>query len=412
MSSNNFYFARQPILDRKGKIYAYELLYRSSMLNQAGEIPKNATEQVLVNAMNFAGLDDLIGRGSKAFINIDEQMLFSSVLESIPKEHFILELLESIKFTPKITSRVEQLHRSGYLFALDDIICTKVVIDSIMPLLPFVAVIKLDPPESIEIYKRYVALFKKMGIYVLAEKVETREEHDTFHAIGCDLFQGYYFAKPIIVSGKKIDTSAARLIEILALLNDQNIKKALHLFEQDAALTLQLLRYMNSAAFSFRTDINSVRHAVTLLGSGYLKQWLTLMTYARGSKNGLESPLLFLAQDRASMMELLTAEIIGKQSREQANLIGLLSLIDSLFQRPMEELLQEVHVDESITNILLHRSNSDMSKVYRLVIALERLDNKSIDRLLAELGFDRRRLATTMQQCYEITERSQKSLEA
>jgi len=411
VSNNTFFFARQPILDRNGKISAYELLYRSSAVNLAGITPQYATEQVIINALNLAGLGNLIERGAKAYVNINDKMLFSSVLESIPKSDFILELLETIDFTPDIISRVEELHKKGYTFALDDIICSKEIINTIMPLLPFVDIIKLDLPTSIETVKPCIALFKRMGISVLAEKIETPQEYHTFYDLGCDLFQGYYFARPILVTGKKIDAKASRLLQIITLLNDEKLDDALELFEQDAALTLQLLRYLNSAAFSFKNDIKSVRQAILLLGSNYLKQWLTLMTYAMVSQESAESPLLRLAQERANMMELFAVESIGQEVREQANFIGLLSLIDALFQQPMDQLLSELHVDNSITDVLLRNSGNELGKIYQLVIAIEATDDDRMNRLLDELGLDFTLLANVVKQSYEITEKFQQALQ-
>ena len=108
-SSNTFFLARQPILDRNGRISAYELLYRGSMLNSASGLPKNATQQVVTNALNMTGLGNLLEQGTKAFLNINEEMLFSDILQTIPKSHFVLELLETIKFTDAVIEQVKTL---------------------------------------------------------------------------------------------------------------------------------------------------------------------------------------------------------------------------------------------------------------------------------------------------------------
>ncbi len=387
-NSNTFFFARQPILDREGQISAYELLYRSNTLNAATNLPKNATEQVVANALNLTGLGNLIDKGTKAFINIDEHMLFSDILNTIPKSHFIFELLETIDFTDAVIEQVKTLYEEGYTFALDDLICSESTIETIKPVLPFVKIIKLEKGQNTESLRPFIVLFKEMGLSILAEKVQTKEEYTELRELGCDLFQGYFFARPTLISGNKVDPKAALVLHAITLLCQNKIEETLELFAQDAALTLQLLRYINSAAFSFHSDIKSTRQAFTLLGNNPLKQWLTLMSYVISSEDGIYSPLLKLAQERANMMILLSEACIGKGSTEQAGFVGMLSLIDALFQRPMEELLHELHIDVSISDILLRSDNCKIENIYQLVLAVESFDNNRITQILGQLDLD------------------------
>ena len=402
--AETFFFARQPILDGNGKIKAYELLYRSSHHNSAVDMPRHATETVVINAMNLTGLGNLMEKETKAFINIDAQMLFDDILYTIPKNSFVFELLETIDFTPELIERVRELYETGYRFALDDVVCSKEVIGSIKPLLPYVDIVKLDLPQSLEGVRPYIELFKKMELTILAEKVETQSDFDALRDIGCDLFQGFFFAKPTLISGTKVNPKLALLFHIIGLLSQQKHDEALGVFEQDAALTIQLLRYINSAAFSFKSDIRSVRQAIALLGDTHLRQWLTLMSYAMGSKEGLNSPLLKLAQERANLMRLLAERCLGSNAGDDAAFAGLLSLVDALFQKPLETLLEELHIDQSIIDILLYKSETPLNDIYRLARCVEVFDHATIAYLIEKIGIPFATFAVLVKESYELTE--------
>jgi EAL and modified HD-GYP domain-containing signal transduction protein len=402
--SETFFFARQPILDRQGKIMAYELLYRGGAYDAASPVPPYATEQVVMNALNLTGLGNLLDQGTKAFINVNEKMLFDDILYTIPKSSFVLELLEHIDFTPEIIQRIKMLHSDGFTFALDDVICSSDVINAITPVLPYVEIVKLDLPQSFEDVESYFNLFKKMELTILAEKVESQSDFDTLHQLGCDLFQGFFFARPTLISGTKIDPKIAAIFHIIQLLNRNEHDEALKIFEQDAALTVQLLRYINSAAFSFKSDIRSIRQAVALLGETHLKQWLTMMSYVLGSKEGFDSPLLKLAQERSNMMRLFAEQCIGKEHGDDAAFTGLLSLIDALFHKPLEELLAELHIDSSISCVLLGQNTCPLRDIYQLVECVENVNYDEMHRLIDKLNLSFVHFAAIVTESYEQTE--------
>ncbi len=399
-----FYFARQPILDPNGHIVAYELLYRSSTLNHAGRLPLYATEQVLVNALNLIGLSNLIEPGERAFLNIDETILFDETLHAVPKEFFVLELLEEIVFTPRIVERVGELHRQGFRFALDDVECSTETMRNLAPVLPFIDVVKLDLPQSLEQARPYVERFRSAGIRVLAEKVETREEFEAFRDIGCELFQGFFFARPTIISGARIDPKLLLIFRMIELLDHDAHDEVIRLFEQDAALTVQMLRYINSAAFSFKSDIRSIRQAVALLGDTHLRHWLTIISYVIGSAEGSRSPLLKLAQERATIMRLLAERYINADEGDTAAFIGLISLIDAIFQKPLPELLQELRIDQELTEILLGESHSQMADLFRIVRSVERFDYDTASPLLERHDILPGALGDVLRQSYEHAE--------
>jgi len=416
--SRSLYFARQPILDVNGKTYAYELLYRSSAKQGFSPIKDDrcATAQVLVNTLNFVDLKSIIG-SAFAFINIDEAILLDDMVFSIPKEQFVLEILETVVITDTILERVIQLKEMGYRFALDDIDCSKEYIQNFQPVFKYIDILKLDITLMDEdALPRYLALFKQFDLKVLAEKVETQEEFDKYKALGCDLFQGFFFAKPDIIKNKRLDPEQVLILNLITQLqNEEDIDEICRSFEQNVALTLQLLRFINSAAFSFRTSIKSIRQAIMLLGPSQLKSWLLLISYANPAHGpkGLENPLLHLAQTRSNMMQTITQAHYQNRCNgvllDKAAFIGLLSLVEALFQTPIETILNELNVDNEITTTLVEYQG-DFGVIFQLILAVEKFDTDSIDEHLSLISLSHNDFSKAVEDAYEITEQFASSM--
>lgn len=412
------YFARQPILDVHGHTYAYELLYRTSLEHAFAPIEddRSATAQVLVNTLNLMGLKNILG-SAFAFININEELLMDEMLFSIPKEQFVLEILETVIINDQIIERIIELKRHGYRFALDDADCSKEYILNFQPIFEHIDILKLDITLlQEENLPKFLALFKRFNLKILAEKVETKEQFDKYKALGCDYFQGYFFAKPDIIENRRLNPEQILILHLIRHLQDENaIDDICHTFEQNAALTLQLLRFINSAAFSFRSSIKSIRQAIMLLGPNQLKSWLLLISYANPSSGakGLYNPLLTLAQTRANMMQMLCKAIYKKSCTqavlEKSAFIGLLSLIEALLQMPIQTILNELNVDDEIIDTLvLHKG--ELGTVFQLVCAVELFDTQSVDMLLNTLPLTREEFSEAVRDAYEMTEKFTASL--
>ncbi len=417
--SKSLYFARQPILDINGHTYAYELLYRSSLEQGFSPITddREATAQVLVNSLNLIGLKNILGK-ALAFINIDATLLMDDMIFSIPKEKFVLEILETVIITEEVLARVKELKELGYSFALDDADCSREFIINFQPVFKYIDVLKLDITlVDEEKLPRFLTLFKQFNLKILAEKVETQEQFDRYKAFGCDLFQGFFFARPDIIENKRLDPEHVIILNLIQQLQQEDcINDVCHIFEQNVALTLQLLRFINSAAFSFRSSIKSIRQAIVLLGPNQLKSWVLLISYANPSigAKGLQNPLLHLAQTRSNMMQTLTKAVYKNRCTsaflDKAAFIGLLSLVEALFQTPIQDILEELNVDEDISQtLILHKG--DFGTIFKLVCAVELFDTESVDNYLNELPITHEEFSTAVEHAYEITEQFLSSLD-
>jgi EAL and modified HD-GYP domain-containing signal transduction protein len=270
---------------------------------------------------------------------------------------------------------VKYLTENGYRFAIDDFVFTGEMIKKFKPLFPYVTVIKVDVLEmSRDKLRQNTPILKKLGVKLLAEKVEDREMFDLCLDLGFDLFQGYYFSKPEIISNEGINPSKMIVAKIMNLLMSEAKPAELEdMFKQSPDITLNLMKYLNSGGIATRSEITSIKHAVTLLGNTKLLQWVILISYAGSSNDIANNPLMQTVQLRAKTMELLLAyakKPYDHKVQEEAFIIGLLSLLDTLFGVTLDVLLKELNVSDTIQEALLE-DKGELGTLFRLQRYLE-----------------------------------------
>ena len=346
------FLGRQPILDRKQQLFAYELLFRSGSVehgNYASFLDGNqATAIVVTNAFTEFSMADALGP-YQGFIKVDEGLLFSDLISALPPHAVVLEILETVPQTAEMLARCEALRDEGYVLAVRE---RPESLDQTRPLLKLAEVIKVDisrvDPARL---KQLANNLKPLGKTLLAEKVERVEQMQLCHDLGFDLFQGYYFAHPTVIHGKRLQTSELALLHLLGLLSqDADTSEVEKVFKQEPVLTYNLLRLTNSAGSGMATRITSLRHAITLLGRRQLLRWLQLLLYSGVSASGeTVNPLLQLAATRGRLMELLVdrtpeAKTTGRDLIDQAYMVGILSLMPALVGATMREILTQLPV--------------------------------------------------------------------
>jgi len=217
--ANDIYIAKQPIVDANNKIFAYELLFRA--LDTDGKIKPLvddevvATSKVLVNALNHFGVNSLVG-DSLAFVNISKEFLLDDMIFSIPKDRFVLEILEHTQVDEDVINRIKELKDRGYKIALDDVVFTDECMEEFTPIFKYLDFMKIDIPFIEEsTLEKYFAIINQYDFQILAEKVETKEVFELYKSHGCTLFQGYFFAKPDIVVKEVIDTKYTKVFHLI-----------------------------------------------------------------------------------------------------------------------------------------------------------------------------------------------------
>jgi len=376
-----FVLGRQPILDRAGDTVAYELLFRSP---DGGAFPGDrlATASVITHAFSELGLEAVLGN-CRGYVNFDAETLHSELPEALPSDRIRLEILETVEITPELVARCDELHRQGFRFALDDVTRLE---ESHEPLLPLVDVIKVDvqevPPDELGSIVRAV---QRSGIQLLAEKVDSPEQAAQCRRLGFDLFQGYFFARPVLLEGRTADPAEKDLLRLLQqVLTDTEIAEIEETVKRLPELGYKLIRLVNSSGMGLRHRVESLSHALVLLGRRRLQRWLQVMLFAQDGSAQFPSPLLTLAAARGRLMELMAMEASADPAyADRAFMTGILSLLDTLFGTPLADILAPLPLQDDVRDALLWRSG-ELGRLLSLTETLERDDPAEVTRLAGE----------------------------
>jgi EAL and modified HD-GYP domain-containing signal transduction protein len=285
----------------------------------------------------------------------------------------VLEVLETVNAEPEVLHALRRARELGYQIALDDFVRN----DRTSGLLDYADYVKVDvlglsESQIVDAYRE----LQRPGLRLLAEKVETRAVHEHALRAGFDLFQGYYFARPEIVERHRLPSDRNALLRLLSELQDPAtpLERIETLIAADVGLSVRLVRYVNAAVFGVRQKIESLRHAVVMLGIDRLRECVAMLLLA--GLDGKPSQLVTLALVRARMCEML-----GEHSRGQAHRhfsAGLLSLLDAFLDQPLEEIVQQMGLTDDLNDALLRRSG-DLGSSLRAAEACERAEWEVMD---------------------------------
>ena len=374
----NFYLARQPILDRNQALFGYELLFRGSAQGSAQVDSGLAASAGVLHHASQLGLPRAIGDAT-AFLNIDRDGLMSDIFAFLPRERTVLELVRSVEPDDAVIERMRVLNGHGFRFAVEasnhgpELSRLLPVIDFVkmdLRALPIVTLLSLAPR------------LRTTGKRLVAEKVENHTEYRTCLDVGFDYFQGYYFAKPTVMSGRKLSPSQTTVLALMDLINADADNSAIEaLVKREVSLGMNLLRLVNTPAVGAGRRIESISQALSLLGRRQLQRWLQILLFAEADVRGhSQSPLLMLATTRARLMELLAQRLRPAQKNvaDVAFTVGMMSLMDTLFCMPMRDIVEQIPVIDEVRDALLKRSGF-FGELLRLAESIERMDDAQDD---------------------------------
>lgn len=387
VANSELFIARQPIFDVTRDVVGYELLFRNGLGNYFANIDGNeATRQVLLNTFVLFGQARMTG-GKPAFINFTRDFLFNDLVRLFPPSSVVVEILEDIPPDPNVVAACRRLKEAGYSLALDDVTDLAPYGD----LIPLVDIVKVDlRAATTDMRQELVRELSGKSVRVLGEKVETHEEFRLLVDEGFSLFQGYFFAKPEMMSRKDIPGNQAQYLRLLKELRKPtcNTDAIERIIKRDVSLSYRLLRYINSPLFGLRSEIRSVRHALTLLGERDVRRWITLVVF---SAVAAEKPpeLLETGLFRAKFCETLASVIDRgvKEAAEEMFLAGLFSVLDALLDVSLEDAVREAGVPSRVKAALLGVP-SPWRRLLELAFAYERGEWEQVTRTLDQLGIE------------------------
>lgn len=358
--------ARQPICGLNQRTYGYELLFRRS--GEAHAVIENgeqATAHVIINSFMEIGLDRLVG-DALAFINVTRDFVVGDHCRALPRERVVLEILEDTIPGEAILRVMSEMRTAGYTFAMDDYAFQ----DSLRPLLSLCDIVKVDlRAADSRLYRDEIAELQNLGKKLIAEKVETREEFEFCKQLGFGYFQGYYFCRPDVVSGSKTPVNRISIYRLIAKLQDPDLdpREIEELIEYDLGLSYKLLRYINSAYLALSNRIESVGHAVRLVGTEHIRLLASLFMLT--SMNDKPRELMVMSLMRAKMCEMLASQT-GFKRKEAFFTVGLFSTLDAFLDCTMEDALKLLPLSNEIHTALLEQRGA-MGQILKCVIAYE-----------------------------------------
>lgn len=379
----NLFVARQPIFDCERRVVAYELLFRSSTENRFdGTDTTSASLQTLDTTLLGFGLETLLG-DSLGFFNASQKLLVGEHWRVLPPASTVIEVLEMVEPDADIVRACRTAREAGYRIALDDFVYRS----EYEALLPHTDYVKVDWLATGRDERR--AIVERMaphGITMLAEKIETYDDFREAQADGYALFQGYFFCKPEVVSTTQVPASQASLARLIAEVNrpELDFDAVEAIIRQEVALSVKLLRYLRSAGLGWRHEVNSISQALRVLGTRESRRWASLVACAMMG-NDKPAALVTTSLTRAQFCEEIGSRIPGINAQNDLFLVGLLSTLDALLDRPLPELLEKMPLAGEVTSALLD-GEGPMGNCLAMVMAYDRGDWARVDTLIAETG--------------------------
>ena len=363
------YVARQPIVDTSQQLYAYELLFRDGEKNCFPDIsPDEATSRILAASHLNVGLE-AVTNNALAFINFHTDTLLYRFPTSLDPASVVIEITETVEVSDELVEACAQLKAQGYRLALDDYDLE----EKWQALLPLISIVKFDVTTVTDEQIRHsLPILKAHNIELVAERIEDKRQFEYYKELGFDYFQGYFFAKPEVIKHRKMSSSASNMLELLkeSSAKELSLANINAIMERDVSLSYLLLRFINNPTIEKRNEITSLRHAMTFMGEQEVRKFIALLSLANLS-DGKPEELLSMSLVRARFCELILQEINADNVENSGFLTGMLSLLNTLMQQDMRDLVNKLPLPTEVSAALCGEDNQ-LRQCLQLAVAFER----------------------------------------
>ena len=376
----NYMIGRSPIIDTQGDIEAYDIFFVED-ISEVGD--KRCQSSMLINAItNTFGIKNILG-DKKGFIRVEKPFLLSDAITGVAKEHFVFAIATDTIVDDRLLDRVYELHTKGYRFSLDNMTFAMGPLRPFMPLLEYLDYFKVNSSEFSERYlAKLLHALSPYSLEVVACNIDTHMEYAIAQSVRAKLVQGEYFSEPIMMQKPSFDPKLFNIIQIYnKILSEASMQEIVHAFEASPALSIQLMQFMNSAAFSFKERISSIEQIVAMMGLAPLAQWLLLQIYGKSmNKSPYQSPLLLKVTARIELMQGLIRLLnptISQEGLSKAYFVAVMSLSSTVFSLPLRMILKEIPISEDVEKALLEHHGL-LGELLHMIRAIEKFETKTM----------------------------------
>jgi len=378
------YLGRQPIINAKAKIIAYDLLYRES-----GHSDDNGFTAAVISNL-LVSMESVLGKHI-GFIRVNREFLDYDVIDLLPYEKVVYSLFADTVIDEALVQRMLSLKAQGYFFALNECIYNDETIQKYALILPFLSYLKIDASRSdLSQLRRTIPLLHEVGIQVIGTKIETHEMYELCLSMEFDAFQGYFISEPNIIKNASFSPEQEGIFQLWNLIQSESeIPELVDAFQSNHAISLKLLRFINSAAFALKNPVSSIKQVLTLMGRDPISNWIMLMMFSDvQSQTPQRAPLLLMVVNRTEMMSALVSILNPRASKEdvsKAYFTGMLSLIHLLFHMPQSDVLSKLNITAEIEDAVLDGIGF-YGELLDLVRSIELFDMEAIELFLTAKG--------------------------
>jgi EAL and modified HD-GYP domain-containing signal transduction protein len=348
------FIVREPLLDPKQQVLGYELTWQHS--DSAAEQPDAADlalAELVGEQLNDAQAGWLLGN-HLLFLDASPALLASEALQALPPKNIVLTLTAADLADAATLAALQPLRTQGYGVSLRHADFNRLD-KALLALLTHIEV-HFDPADLASQARIYGALKQSSSVRMVARQISTWQQYDSCAALGLDAFVGKLHLTPRPGPALKgLNPAQAVVLQLMNMVRQNaDVRELEAVLKRDPALSFKLLRYINSAGFGHGSEIQSLRHAVTLLGYAPLFRWLSLLL-ATASASGYSPVLMQTAVIRGRLAELLGTPALPRGESENLFVAGLFSLLDRLLGVPMTEVLEKMQFSEAMSQALLTR---------------------------------------------------------
>ena len=383
--NQDIFITRQPIYDSDMHVAAYELLFQNLAEDDSRIDYDDATTEVLINSLVEIGLPN-IAENHPAFIGISPKYIRGELPVALQETNVVLQITAQFADLEQLPDQLRNLKADGFPIALKGFLFDA----NNVSLAELADYVKVDISRlSQEELQQQIELLKSVDVTVIAEKVATQNDFAHCKQLGFEQFQGYFFCEPNVIKGQRTPTSRLAVLHLLAEIQNPNVTftDLEKLIAKDVTLSYRILRYINSALYALPRKIESIRHALTMLGLRAVKNWVTVLAQSKFDDKPYE--LMITSLLRARMCEILAEALDIKH--DATFVVGLFSTLDALLDRPMEEVLKDLPLTEEVNHAILYKQDV-LGQILQCAIAYEQGDWEQ----LPDLGLDN----TTIKNAY------------